>query len=114
MKYIVLDGDEPDMQAEPVPVMAALASEHVYMVDAYARLTECACKDGVVIDEVRVVSQYHLYCAFAKSGHKVAMDYHFDGKGRMTRVIPRKALTTSAELMQQVAGYSVVQGSALQ
>ena len=106
MKYIVLEGDEPVQQAEPSSVMAALATEYGYMVEAYARLTECARKDGLAIDEVKVVSQYHLYCVFAKGGHKVAMDYHFDGKGRLTRVIPRAGKATSVELIEQVVGWS--------
>jgi hypothetical protein len=105
-KYIVLEGHEANSSTGSATGPVHLTTDFFYIRDAFSLMLKHTENDGLIITEAKVMSQYHLYCVYFKAGHTVAVDYHFDGKGRLTRAIPRSASTTNVDLMHQVLSYS--------
>ena len=49
---------------------------------------------------------YQAKYTYSRNGHRALVNYHFNGKGRLTRPIPDHNLTTSNQLLQEVIAFT--------
>jgi hypothetical protein len=75
-----------------------------YLRCFYNELELKASNENLKVVKVEHPTQYHAKYVFGRGGLTVQMNYYFNGKGKLTKVFPDQAKTTSDGLLQEVMG----------